>query len=291
MAFFSIIVPTYNRAGFISATVSSLLSQTYTDFEIIVVDDGSTDDTEMVVKKIADSRVHYFKKENGERGIARNFGTQKSCGQYLNFFDSDDLAYPDHLQKAFELIQLIKSPELFHLNYDIRKSSGQIVKAAVCKSQSINKDLIRENFLSTNGVFLRRDIAVAYPFPEDRRMSVTEDWVLWLQLAARYKIHSLEKVTSAYLDHDERSIKDWNVEKIIVRDKLMIEYLLQDPEFIKYYKKNLRRFVADRYTFFMLVLAINKRRKETLTYAFKAIGKDPLVVLRRRFIASILKLL
>ena len=86
--FFSIVIPTYNRAKFIDKAIASLLNQKYEDFEVIVVDDGSTDNTEEVVKSFNNNKVKYYKKENQERGAARNYGAKLAKGEYINFFDS-----------------------------------------------------------------------------------------------------------------------------------------------------------------------------------------------------------
>src|SRR5690242_17185435 len=115
---FSIVIPTYNRAHLIGKTIQSALQQDFKDFEILVVDDGSKDNTGDVVKSFTDPRVQYFKKENAERGAARNYGVARAKGKYINFFDSDDLMYPNHLSVANELIGSIGSPEFFHLGYD-----------------------------------------------------------------------------------------------------------------------------------------------------------------------------
>ena len=103
----SVIVPTYNRAGLISQAIDSVLRQTYSDFELIVVDDGSTDDTEAVVRAYGD-RVRYIWTPNGGTGHARNVGTQHARGNYLTFLDSDDLLYPYALE--FETALLDRFP-------------------------------------------------------------------------------------------------------------------------------------------------------------------------------------
>src|SRR5690554_3150909 len=90
---FSVIIPTYNRASLITKTIESVIDQSYQNFEIIVVDDGSTDNTKEVVKLIMDPRLKYFYVENGERGRARNIGTFHAEGKYVTFLDSDDLWY------------------------------------------------------------------------------------------------------------------------------------------------------------------------------------------------------
>ena len=100
----SVIVPTYNRAEWIRKTIDSILKQTHTLLEVIVVDDGSKDNTEEVVMAIKDPRVRYFKTVNQERGAARNFGQSKAIGDYVVYIDSDDIMYPHCLSLAVNYI-------------------------------------------------------------------------------------------------------------------------------------------------------------------------------------------
>src|SRR5687767_197530 len=100
----SVVIPTYNRADYIARTIQSVLQQTYASFELIVVDDGSTDNTETVVSSFTDTRINYHKKANAERAAARNYGVRKANGLYITFLDSDDLFMPDHLAQAIRYI-------------------------------------------------------------------------------------------------------------------------------------------------------------------------------------------
>ena len=100
----SVIIPTYNRADLITQAIDSVLQQTYPDFELIVVDDGSTDDTESVVRAYGD-RVRYVRTQNGGTGHARNVGMQHASGRYLTFLDSDDLLYPYALEIETRLLE------------------------------------------------------------------------------------------------------------------------------------------------------------------------------------------
>jgi glycosyltransferase involved in cell wall biosynthesis len=100
----SVIIPTYNRANLISEAIDSVLQQTFTDFEIIVADDGSTDDTEAVVKRYGD-RVRYVRTTNGGTGHARNVGMQHAQGRYFIFLDSDDVFYPYALELETRLLE------------------------------------------------------------------------------------------------------------------------------------------------------------------------------------------
>ena len=94
----SVIIPTYNRSSLVTEAVGSVLQQTHTDVEVIVVDDGSTDDTRSTIEQISDERVKYYYKDNGGRCTARNYGLIKAQGDYITFLDHDDLWPPEFLQ-------------------------------------------------------------------------------------------------------------------------------------------------------------------------------------------------
>lgn len=100
----SVVIPTYNRAHVLNRAIRSVLGQTYQHFEIIVVDDGSTDNTEQVVKAIADDRVRYIRHETnkGTAAAARNTGIRQACGEFIGFVDSDDEWLPGKLQKQVD---------------------------------------------------------------------------------------------------------------------------------------------------------------------------------------------
>src|SRR5690606_33090966 len=160
---FSIIIPTYNRGRILAKTVSTALSQSYRNFEVIIVDDGSTDDTRSVVESIKDDRVRYFPKVNEERGAARNFGVQKATGDYVCFLDSDDLLYDNHLAVASEFIEKKDSPEVFHLDYEYLRGDKRIPRESRLPLV-LNQGLLEEKKLSSNGVVIRRDVALKHPF-------------------------------------------------------------------------------------------------------------------------------
>src|SRR5262245_7125063 len=107
----SIIIPTYNRTGFLRAAVASALAQTLHDFEIIVVDDASKDDTERVLRHFEDSRITLIRHEIN-RGVAaaRNTGVENAKGKYFAFLDDDDEWLPNKLNRQFELLE--SSPKL-----------------------------------------------------------------------------------------------------------------------------------------------------------------------------------
>lgn len=290
---FSIIIPTYNRASFISATVESVLKQDYQNFEVIIVDDGSTDNTQEIVEAIADPRVSYYKKENGERAKARNYGTLLAKGAYVNFFDSDDLLYPNHLSVAMEIIKTNQSPEIFHQNYDILHISTNSAVPSKEIEGDLNLRLVKSgNLLSCNGVFIRKDIALAFPFNEDRELSASEDYELWLRLAARFKIHYTNTITSSIVNHDQRSVLNFKKEKLIKRLHLFIHYIYEDEQFAKKYSDYKNLILSYSQSYISLHIALTGKNKATsIKYLFKSFFSSIHVVTTKRFYSIILKIL
>ncbi len=269
--YFTIVIPTYNRADFLIKAISSVFQQTYTNYEIIVVDDGSTDNTEEVIKSITDHRLIYLKKENGERGMARNYGTKNAKGTYVNFFDSDDLLYPNHLSVAFECITNLTSPDLLYLNYDIKnnlyttKKNGAIIKG------KLNSKLLCGNLLSCNGVFVKKYIALQFPFSEERKLSGTEDWLLWLRLASRYPFNYSNTITSTVIQHSNRSVLSFDENQMHYRTELLVKELSNDTIFMKKWGLYLPSIKAHMLSYTALHLALSKKSKKALLYLQKSI--------------------
>lgn len=284
---FSIILPTYNRAHLIGETIHSILKQEWREFELWVVDDGSTDDTEAVVSQFADERVHYVKKENGERGAARNYGAARARGKYFNFFDSDDLMYANHLKVAKAIMEEYNGPEFFHLGYDFKTPDGTITHKVNDLNEVRIKDVFFDNFLSCNGVFVRGDIAKKYPFEENRDLASAEDWELWIRLLSRYPLRFSNEITSSVICHENRSIRTIPTSKVLKRDLLLIALLRKDKVVMAHYGLFFRRFCADRYTYLMLCFAEDRRIGRVLYWSVRASAAYPLILFSKRFLASI----
>jgi glycosyltransferase involved in cell wall biosynthesis len=286
--FFSIVVPCYNRADIVRETILTILKQEYQDFELILVDDGSRDNTGEVVAQIIDSRVRYFYKENGERGAARNYGAQQARGQYINFFDSDDEMYPNHLRVVKEFVDQNGEVEIVHTGYERLDGQDRVISEVYEFAESTNEVLLLDNPLACNTVFVRRDIALANPFEEDRRLASAEDWELWLRLASKYSFHPIRQKTFCLREHDGRSLNTINPESVRVRDELFGQLVSRNPDFARRYPNQLPKFIADRYTFITLTMALSKKdRLQTVRYLLKAVQQDPTVLWRRRFLASV----
>src|SRR5687767_12419513 len=292
-AFISVIIHCYNRAEMIAKTIQSLQQKDYNNYKIIVIDDGSTDNTEQVINEIADARTTYFKKLNGERAAARNYGARLAKGSYLNFFDSDDIALPNHLSEAAKLISEKNGPEWFHLGYKWADGEGNVFKVEDHFSSEFLNDTIADgNHLSCNGVFVRKDIFLQHLFNEDRALSASEDYELWLRLAARYPLHYTNIVTSVIVDHKAISDRKTNDKDLIRRLKLLLHYLQQDKVVMKHYENHFHKIRMDSHSYIALYLAEQPPYKlKSIYYMLVAMGDSFTYAKNRRFYATIKKIL
>lgn len=270
---FSIIVPTYNRAAFINKNLESLLNQSYPNVEIIVVDDGSKDNTEEVVKAISDSRIKYYKKQNGERGAARNYGMYKATGHYINFFDSDDIAYPNHLQTALETIQQFNDPKTFHLGYDIKYTDGRLIKNYNSFDGSIIDYAIKTKKVSINSLFIKREVAIAIPFSENRLLSASEDALYLCQLCARYKLYYNNIITTTIIEHDNRSMAVATEQELLSRRSILVNDLAKDEVFMEKFGKYLKDINSESTYLLCLSCLQAKQNYKALVY-FKGYIKN-----------------
>jgi glycosyltransferase involved in cell wall biosynthesis len=280
---FSIIIPTYNRAHLIENTIRSVLNQTYTNFELIIVDDGSTDNTESVVKSIDDERIKYYKKENAERGAARNYGIDKSKGDYITFLDSDDVFYSNALASAFEAIKK-DCPGFFHLSYEILYEEDSIIQSYNTNNPMF---LVKGNPLSCIGIFIKSDIFNAHKFNEDRLLSGSEDWELWMRLYANYGLISYKDICGAIIQHDQRSVMSYSEEELCYRKNKAIEYAFKDDKVRSVFSRYMLKINAYLNSYIALHLILSKNKKRALHYYLEALKLYPILFFSRRSLAII----
>ncbi len=286
-------VPTYNRAHLLPVTLKSLQEQECRNFEIIIVDDGSTDNTEEVVKPFLNIFTRYVKKENAERAAARNFGARLASGKYVNFFDSDDLALPNHIAEAAILIELYSEPEWFHLSFEWVTPKGVLIKKINhFKGERLNDRLAEGNQLSCNGVFIRKDIFLQYTFNENRVLAFAEDYELWLRLAARFSLFYSNVVTSRLVDHEERSVRK-NKGQILINSLLcFLDCVENDKKIQEYFGSDLHLIRSDAFSYISLHLSESSNWKLiSCAYLFKALSSSFRLILSRRTAAIIRNLL
>lgn len=282
---FSIVIPTYNRVEFILLAIRSVLNQTYQNFELIIVDDGSTDKTPEVIALIEDERVKYVRIENSERGKARNTGVNLATGDYVTFLDSDDQLYEDYLSTANDGLYRYNYAVFYHQAYEVRSYLKEKVRFVHDYNSKSVKFLVKGNPLSCLGVFIRRPEALDFPFVEDRKLSGSEDWELWLRLAANFGLKRDDKICACLVLHDDRSVYDVNEDKLILRKQLAMDYSFTDIEVQKKFGKQKMKMYAFSDTYNSLHLALASKKRRSLFYFLRAIKRYPLCLFERRTLA------
>ncbi len=181
----SVIIPTFNRAALLTQTLNSVLAQTRPPDEIIVVDDGSTDDTADVVASYG-PRVRYQYQTNAYQAAARNKGQSLATGDYLAFLDSDDLWLPDALAELETALEAAPRAVVAYCRAQIVDGAGNVVESLFkpfSPEGDVWKPLIVENFLLSTGPALIRRTALDKTGPWDSDLRGVEDWDMFLRLA------------------------------------------------------------------------------------------------------------
>lgn len=287
---FSIVIPTYNRAELITDTLQTVFQQTYPRYEVIVVDDGSTDDTENLVRNIRHENLRYFKKENAERAAARNFGIKQAAGQYITFLDSDDVLYPFALEHAARVIAEMNYPPFLHLGYEV--GTEKKISARINHLRDNDPMILRDgNPLSCLGVFIKKEITGSFLFNEDRRLTGSEDWEYWLRLAAHFGLRTDNRIIGRLTEHDARSVLNVTEEQLVNRKELSLQYAFSDAAVQKIYSASRKRMEAFWNIYIALHLALSRKKMRAIRYLTVAFGNFPAVIFSRRFYSTLLKIM
>ncbi len=193
MPYFSVIIPTFNRYISLKKAIDSVLSQTYKDFEILIIDDGSTDETPEIENEYANS-IKYIRQENSGVSRARNSGILNSHSPFIAFLDSDDLWLPDKLDEHNSYIQ--ENPHtLIHQTDEIWIRNGRRVnprKKHIKRSGDIFIDSLDLCLISPSTVVVNRDLIEKYGM-FDEKLPVCEDYDLWLRITCNETVGLIEK--------------------------------------------------------------------------------------------------
>jgi glycosyltransferase involved in cell wall biosynthesis len=178
--------------------------QSFQDWELIIVDDGSTDNTREIVTNINDSRIKYHYQENSERSAARNKGIDNASGTWICFLDSDDEYQPNHLRELAKFIEDIKrSPGLIATGITTQQEEAGKRKEFLNLNNRILLE-IGSKFLIPSQVCVHRSILENVRF--DVRFRLWEDTHLWLRIAAQYPVYQMEEFTAIQNIHDEGTV-------------------------------------------------------------------------------------
>lgn len=212
----SVIIPLYNKAPYIASTLQCVLQQTYTHYEIVVVDDGSTDDGVTKVKSVKDDRIRIVQQKNGGVSAARNRGIAEACGEYVAFLDADDEWRPDYLQTQMDLVLKYPQCDVFASNYEFRNVEGKVTNTIINKLPFEGTDGVLDNYfevascshppLWTSAVMVRKAaIQSIGGFPVGIKSG--EDLLTWARLAVKYQI-AYATASLAVFVFDERAFNE-----------------------------------------------------------------------------------
>lgn len=223
MPFFSIVIPVYNRDKWIAASVNSVLQQSFNDYELIVINDGSTDNSEDVVMSITqgNSKVKYLYQENSERGAARNSGLRIASGTYAVFLDSDDEMHSDHLALLHKKIVEQGFPNFLTTKFFFKREDQTTIPEVIKSLQEGYCDLdfvLKGSHFGCNFVVKRSNPAL-HLFVEDRKYSIMEDWMFICQNLESDRLYIVDECTLTMNDHNERSMRGDNGD--IIRKRLL----------------------------------------------------------------------
>lgn len=196
----TVIIPAYNSMKFLPRTIDSVLSQTFQDYEILIVNDGSEDDIENWVKTIDDNRVRLISQANQGQSAARNVGICQSKGDYIAFLDSDDLWHPQKLEKQVDILD--KNPEVGLVYTWVARlnTEDEILKIVWRFSEEGNvwEKLIHGNTIACGSVPMVRRSCIKKVGLFSKFPFGCEDWDFWLRIAAEYPFRVIKEVLVYY---------------------------------------------------------------------------------------------
>lgn len=222
----SIITPSYNSSAFISQTIESVLAQTYTEWEMLIVDDCSTDDSADIIKRYCrqDARIRYLKTDvpSGSPCVPRNIGIMNAKGRYIAFLDSDDVWFPDKLEEQMKCFADTAATVVYSNYEKISEDGKREGRVVTAPSQVSYKELLKGNVIGNlTGMYDTKKIGKMYcsNIPH-------EDYILWLSILKKggvarntNAVHALYRVRSQSVSANKWTVLFWqwniyrNVEK------------------------------------------------------------------------------
>ncbi len=207
MPLVSVVIPTYNRLDLLKDTLESVFSQSFSDFEILIIDDGSTESFDSIVQHYGDLVTFIRLPHSGLPSIARNCGIKKATGRYIAFLDSDDLWLTEKLKTQVQVFSdnpkiALACSDAYVLKPGIHtKPDIPYINDRHGKTGFLLDDLINNNFVITSTCMVRRDVLQKTGgFSEDPAFRAIEDYELWLRIARQYQMQYIPVPMAVYRD-------------------------------------------------------------------------------------------
>ena len=268
---FTIITPTFNREQMLQTTIKSVQAQTFTDWEMIIVDDGSTDNTEHVVRELflSDSRIKYFKKANTGQADSLNVGASKASGEFLTFLDSDDEAYPNWLEVVNENIN--ENTSVLCVAAMRKMMNGTMIKEHMCRWKFFG-ETVRYKF-TCGSLFMKKHILFDIGgYDREMRCNIQTDLgyrlLTYLKNTNRKIVPVDEYLIQINLHDGPRIRTDWEKRRDGTKQFLNKHY--------NFIAENMPKDIISCYSIIAFSNYKLKRKRESLLYLLKVIKLDPL---------------
>ena len=227
MPFFTVIIPLYNKENFIENTLNSVLNQNFNDFEVIIVNDGSTDKSEKKIQQFNDVRIKYIRQENQGVSVARNLGISMATSNFITFIDADDYWFPEFLQEMFNNINQFQEQKVFSGATEVETSMGKfssqysIEKSKECQVVNYFDASINTTVICTScAVFHKSVFEKVGNF--DNNIKIGEDTDLWIRIGLVYPVVFSSKILARYVfDENSLSKKKMNRNEKLNFDKFL----------------------------------------------------------------------
>ena len=277
----SVVIPLYNKEKQIAHTLQSVFNQTFQDFEVVIVDDGSTDGSVAEVEKFSDSRIRLIHQKNAGVAAARNRGIEEAKGDLIAFLDADDEWKPEYLATQYHLSQKYPDCNVFACNYEFRNIEGKVTPTIIRKLPFTGEDGILSNYfevascshppLWTSAVMVKKQaIQEIGGFPVGIKSG--EDLLTWARLAVNDKIAYSKIVLSVFCETES----DTNKSKAQTRsgsESVVLQSLLDlyDSESSLCIKKQLKQYILRWYKIYAVIQIEIGKGHSALKIAYSAI--------------------
>ena len=202
----SVVMPVYNGEKYLKEAIDSILNQTFTDFEFIIIDDGSTDKTEQIIKSYDDKRILYIKNEKN-LGVAEslNKGLDMAQGEYIARMDADDISMPKRFEKQIDFMDVHCEYGVCGTGVIIFQDDEYICQRMFSEShKALRVDLIFGNALAHPTVMIRKSISESVLLRYDEDFEKAEDYELWTRISNNIQIHSIKEPLLKYRIHENQ---------------------------------------------------------------------------------------
>ncbi len=277
MSTISVIIPAYNAEDTIKETINSVLNQTFTDFELIVVNDGSQDSTLEVISSISDSRIRVFSYSNAGLAATRNRGISQARGEYISFIDADDLWTPDKLEAQLAALKTSTQAAVAYSWTDWIDESGQFLRPGghINWNGNVYSQLLLRDFVESGSNPLIHREALTQVGGFDESLVAVEDWDMWLRLAAHYEFVCVPSPQILYrVSPNSMSTNVWKMESASLH--VIQKALTQAPKSLQNSKN---KVLGERYKYLTIKAVEGKlERRRGLSAArffWQAIRYDP----------------